>query len=112
MNYEPLKNQKEKIKKDILSKKSSKKQEFYSGFEKGVDNSFDIFASFIDLFRRYKSDVKLLMNEQKNIWTKWVEYYEEHSNINTTNYIEKYNDWLFDYFFSDINKETSKFLNL
>jgi len=115
MKYEPLKNQKEKIKKEVLSSKNKKntdEKDFYTGFEEGVDNSFDLFASFIDLFRRYKSDVKLLMNEQNNIWSIWVKYYEDHSSIDTSNYIEKYNDWLFDYFFSDVNEETSNFLNL
>ena len=115
MQYEPLKEQKQKIKKDFLSLKNqnnTNKKEFYMGFEKGVDNSFDLFASFIDLFKKYKNNVKLLMNEQKKVWSKWVKYYENHSNIDTSNYLEKYNDWLFDYLFSDLNGETANFLDL
>jgi hypothetical protein len=115
MQYEPLKNQKQKIKKDVRSTKNqnhTNEKEFYLGFERGVDNSFDLFASFVDLFKRYKNNVKLLMDEQNNVWSKWVKYYEDHSNIDTSNYLAKYNDWLFDYLFSDINGETSNLLNL
>jgi hypothetical protein len=115
MKYEPLKNKKQKMKKDNLSfknKKDSNRDDFYMGFEKGVDNSFDLFASFIELYKRYKNDVKLLMNEQKNIWSKWVKYYEKKSDIDTSNYLENYNNWLFDYIFSDVNEESSELLNL
>ena len=115
MKYEPIKNKKQKMKDEILklkNKKDSNELEFYSGFEKGVDNSFNLFASFIELYKKYKGDVKLLMNEQKNIWSKWVEYYEQKSDINTENYIEMYNNWLFDYIFSDVNGKNSDFLNL
>jgi len=115
MKYEPLKNKKQKMKNDILSLKkqnNTNKNDFSSGFEKGVDNSFDLFASFIELYKRYKDDVKLLMNEQKNIWSKWVRYYESKSNVNTSNYLENYNNWLFDYIFSDINGDAADFLSL
>ena len=50
------------------------------------------------------------MNEQKNIWSKWVRYYESQSNVNTSNYLENYNNWLFDYIFYDIN--AADFLSL
>ena len=115
MEYEPLKNKKQKMKDDILSLKNqnnTNENGFYLGFEKGVDNSFDLFASFIELYKRYKDDVKLLMNEQKNIWSKWVKYYENQSNVNTSNYLENYNNWLFDYIFSDVNEDTAGFLSL
>ena len=115
MKYEPIKNKKQKMKDEVLSLKKqndSNENNFYLGFEKGVDNSFDLFASFIELYKRYKNDVKLLMNEQKNIWSKWVKYYEKQSDVNTSNYLEKYNNWLFEYIFSDVNGDAVNFLSL
>ena len=110
MKYEPLKNKKQKMIKN--SQQSKNNDEFYRGFEKGVDNSFELFYSFIDLYKKYKNDIKLLMNEQKNIWSKWVDYYEKQNKIDATNYIDNYNNWLFDYIFSDFNEDSSELLNL
>ena len=115
MICEPLKYKKQKMIKEIsktTNKKINDDSDFYLGFKKGVDESFNVFNSYIDLFKRYKNNVKLLMDEQNTVWSKWVKYYENHSNIDTSNYLEKYNDWLFDYIFSDINTETSNLLNL
>ena len=108
MKCEPLKNKKQKLKKDFLNnvdKKINEKNEFYLGFEKGIDDSFELFASFIKLYMRYKNNVKLLMNEQKDIWLKFVKYYETQSDTNTSNYLSRYNNWLFNYIFYDINNE-------
>ncbi len=116
MKCEPLRNKKQEMKKDILaSKDCSKKErnEFYLGFEKGVDNSFDVFASFFDLYKRYKNDLKLLMNEQKPVWLEWVKYYENQTDINKSNYFSRYNDWLFHYIFYDVNgTKSDDFLSL
>ena len=79
MICEPLKNKKQKMEKDILKstdKRINDKSEFYLGFKKGVDDSFIVFASYVDLFKRYKNNVKLLMNEQKEVWLKFIQYYE------------------------------------
>jgi len=106
MKCEPLKNKKEKIIKDILTstdKNIKNESEFYLGYKKGVDDSFNVFNSYVDLFKRYKNNVKLLMNEQKDVWLKFVQYYETQSDKNTSNYLSRYNNWLFDYFFYDIN---------
>ncbi len=106
MKCEPLKEKKQKIMKDVLTSNDSKvndESEFYLGFKKGVDDSFDTFASFVDLFKRYKNNVKLLMNEQKDVWLKFVQYYETQSDTNTSNYLNIYNNWLFEYIFYDIN---------
>lgn len=106
MKCEPLKDKRQKIMKDVLKSAKDKideKSEFYLGFKKGVDDSFSVFASFVDLFKRYKNNVKLLMNEQKDVWMKFVEYYETQSDINTSNYLIIYNNWLFEYIFYDIN---------
>ena len=116
MKCEPLKNQKQKMMKEIITssdKKINNESEFYSGFKKGVDDSFNVFSSYIDLFKKYKNNVKLLMNEQKDVWLKFVKYYETQSNTNTSNYISKYNNWLFNYFFYDINNgDSDDFLSL
>ncbi|UCB59155.1 MAG: hypothetical protein JSV67_02325, partial [Thermoplasmatales archaeon] len=89
------------------------KSEFYLGFKKGVDDSFVIFASYVDLFKRYKNNVKLLMNEQKEVWLKFVQYYETQSDMNTLNYLSKYNNWLFNYIFNDVSDmDFDNFLSL
>jgi len=83
------------------------------GFKKGVNDSFDIFASFVDLFKKYKNNVKLLMNEQKDVWLKFVQYYETQSDTNPSNYLNRYNNWLFEYIFYDINNMSpNDFLSL
>lgn len=115
MKYEPLKEKKQKLKKNGISSKkqnSTDINDFRQGFEKGIDDSFDLFASFINLYKKYKNDVKLLMNEQKDVWSKWVKYYEVQSNVDNSNFINKYNEWLFDYIFSNINEESDGFLQL
>ena len=106
MKFEPLKDKKQKMMKDVLKStdnNNNDKNEFYLGFKKGIDDSFNVFASFIDLFNRYKNNVKLLMNEQKDVWLKFVQYYEAQSDINKSNYLSRYNNWLFDYIFYDVN---------
>ena len=106
MKCEPLKDKKQKMMKDVLTSTDNNindKSEFNLGFKKGVNDSFDIFASFVDLFKKYKDDVKLLMNEQKDVWLKFVQYYETQSDTNTSNYLNIYNNWLFEYIFYDIN---------
>jgi hypothetical protein len=106
MKCEPLKDKKQKMMKDVIKSPDDNlndKSEFYLGFKKGIDDSFNVFASFIDLFNRYKNNVKLLMNEQKDVWQKFVQYYESQSDINKSNYLSRYNNWLFDYIFYDIN---------
>lgn len=116
MLCEPLKNKKQKMMKEVISsvdKKINEKSEFYLGFKKGVEDSFDVFTSYVDLFKRYKDNVKLLMNEQKDVWLKFVKYYETQSDTNTTNYLSKYNNWLFNYIFQNIDNEIfDDFLNL
>ena len=110
MKYEPLKDKKQKLKKNRSSSKD--KNQFHQGFEKGVDDSFDIFDSYVGYYKRYKNNVKLLMNEQKNVWSRWVKYYESQPRVDTSNYLHKYNDWLFDYIFSDVNEESETFLTM
>jgi len=116
MKCEPLKDKKQKIMKDALKSKDDKfndGSDFYLGFKRGVEDSFDTFASFVDLFKKYKNNVKLLMNEQKDVWKKFVKYYESQSNTNSSNYINIYNNWLFEYIFYDVNNSNlNDFLSL
>jgi len=106
MKCEPLKDKKQKMMKGVLNstdKKINDESEFYLGFKKGVNDSFDTFASFVEIFKKYKDNVKLLMNEQKDVWLKFVHYYETQSDTNKSNYLKIYNNWLFEYIFYDIN---------
>ena len=116
MICEPLKNKKQKMEKDILKSTDTRindKSEFYLGFKKGVDDSFIVFASYVDLFKRYKNNVKLLMNEQKEVWLKFIQYYEARSDFKPSDYLSIYNNWLFDYIFYDVNSmDPDGFLSL
>ena len=110
MKYEPLKDKKENMKKNIGKSADSNNQNdknFYLGFERGISDSFDIFASVIEAYRRYKDDVKLLMKEQQKVWSEWVDYYDNKSDINNLNYLDRYNNWLFDYTFFDVDGKKS-----
>jgi hypothetical protein len=116
MKFESLINKKQKMKKDILKSKNkiiNDKSEFYLGFKKGVDDSFVEFVSFIDFFKRYKNNVKLLMDEQKKIWLQFIQYYETQKDNKASNYLGRYNNWLFEYIFYGINENNSDdFLSL
>ena len=116
MKCEPLKDKKQKMMKNVLTSTDNNindESEFYLGFKKGVNDSFNIFASFVDLFKKYKNNVKLLMNEQKDVWLKFVQYYETQSDTNPSNYLNRYNNWLFEYIFYDINNmNPNDFLSL
>ena len=110
MKYEPLSGKKQKIKKEgYPSKQKNSDGNFYLGFVKGVDESFEVFDTYIDYYKEYKDDVKRLMNEQKNIWKEWVKFYEDQADISKENYLERYNNWLFDYIFSNISGDDSFF---
>jgi hypothetical protein len=116
MIYEPLKDQKQIVKKSINGSTESNNhndKNFNQGFEKGVSDSFNLFTSTIEAFKRYKDNVKLLMKEQQKVWKKWVEYYNGKSDIDNSNYLDKYNNWLFDYTFSNANgKKSDEFFKL
>jgi hypothetical protein len=75
-------------------------KDFILGFKQGIKTSFSIFEEFLNIYIRYHNNVKLLLKEQKNVWRKWIEFYEKSSNISATNYLQKYNNWLFSYLFS------------
>ena len=110
MKYEPVKDKKRKMKKNIRKSAGSNvldDDNFYLGFEKGVSDSFDLFASAVEEYKRYKDNVKLLMKEQQKVWLEWVSYYDSKSDIDNSNYLDRYNNWLFDYAFSDIDEEKS-----
>jgi len=103
------------VKQNDISKKknkSSPKDEYYKGYDQGITEAFQVVHHSVDLFKRYKNDVKLLMKEQKPVWKYWVSYYEEQK-IDQDEYLNRYNTWLFDYVFikGKKNKEES-LLNL
>lgn len=110
MRYEPLRDKKQKIKKEgCPGKQKNSENKFYLGFVKGVDESFEVFATYVEYYKEYKNDVKRLMNEQRNIWKEWVKFYEKQTDIPKENYLEIYNNWLFDYAFSNISSDDSFF---
>lgn len=110
MKYEPLKNKKQELKGKVSKGKNEK--EFFLGFEKGIDDSFNLFATYVDLYKHYQNNVKILMNEQKNVWSKWVDYFEKQTNVDRLNYLDIYNKWLFDYIFSNVDGKSNGFLEL
>ena len=116
MKLEPLKDKKQKMMKEVhisTDYNNNEKNDFNLGFNKGINESFNVFASIIDLFKKYKNNVKLLMNEQKDVWLKFINYYENQSDKNKSNYLNIYNNWLFDYIFHDINNmRTTDFFSL
>ena len=106
MKCESLIIKKQNIKKNLFKSKKkdvNDKSEFYLGFKKGVEDSFNEFNSIVDMFKRYKNNIKLLMNEQRDLWLKFTKYYDNQKNCNTSNYLSIYNNWLFNFIFEDIN---------
>ena len=98
MKLEPLPQKKQQLSKQA-SKKVQKQQDdsFSSGYIEGVKSSFETFSHLIHQYKRYKDDVKLLMEEQKPLWKSWVSYYEKKKNISQNDYLKQYNTWLFEY---------------
>lgn len=106
------------IKKDLSDNGKSKKstngntKDFSDGYKKGIEESFNSFSQLINQFKKYQNNVKLLMNEEKKIWKQWVTYYEKQSDISKTDYLDKYNAWLFEYLFCNIAADSYSFDSL
>ena len=99
MKLEPLPEKKLKLTKKASKKAKKENEDFENGYTTGIDNSFQVFSQLIHQYKRYKDDVKLLMNEQKQLWKAWVSLYEEQNNISQSEYLDMYNSWLFNYIF-------------
>lgn len=100
MKLEPLQEKRQQLEKQALSfSKNGKADQFDVGFQKGIETSFETFTMLIEQYIRYKNEVKLLMEEQKPLWKEWIQYYEKQSDIPQSEYITRYNTWLFDYLF-------------
>ena len=67
--------------------------------------SEDAITSAVGFYKRYKNNIKRLMEEQKPIWKVFISYYNDSSDFSQENHLEKYNDWLFNYTFSDVLKQ-------
>ena len=106
MELESLSLQKRRLQEKISSAKEKIYQE---GFRDGVEESFKQFQVAIKMYKKYKDNVKLLMEEQNKVWKKWIEYYEKQSNINRENFLQRYNEWLFRYIFES---EKDSWMNL
>ncbi len=94
MKIESLVKAREKLKSNVNENKDFKK-----GFTTGVDSSFKVFKEYVDSYNKYYDNIKLLLKEEKKIWTKWIKFYEKQNNINKENLLKIYNKWLFNYFF-------------
>lgn len=100
MKLESLQQKKQEIEKLVHNySKEGRHNSFDEGFQKGIDASFETFVTLIDQYQQYKDNVKLLMNEQKHLWEEWVQYYEKQAEIAQSEYLVRYNAWLFDYLF-------------
>jgi hypothetical protein len=75
------------------------KETYQEGMKRGIIDSFDSFSDLITQYFKYQNNVKLLMSNEKNIWQKWVNFYEKQSKISKSDYIREYNTWLFEFLF-------------
>ena len=114
MKFDQLINKKKELYKIINNtSKNSNDEKYYEGLKKGILDSFNLFNSAILFYKQYKNNVKLLMKEQNNLWIKWVDYYNSQKGIDNSNYENRYNKWLFENIFSNINNdEQSDYLEL
>ena len=110
MKFDQLMYKKKELNKMINN--SNNNEKYYEGLKKGVTESFNLFNSTISFYKEYKDDVKLLMKEQNKLWLKWVDYYNSQTSIDNSNYKNRYNKWLFDNIFSNINTEERELLEL
>jgi len=99
MTLKSLKERKEDLIQQVQKQKQSEKNSYEEGMTKGISESFHSFSDLVTTYLKYQNNVKLLMSEEKQIWKKWIQYYEQQSNISKSDYIPSYNIWLFDYLF-------------
>lgn len=79
----------------------------------GTVYSEEVLSSAIHFYKRYRSNVSLLMKEQRKIWKQWIGFFEtstegiqsqplhqRHTSMHA--YLDTYNAWLFDFTFSDV----------
>jgi len=99
MTLKSLKECEEDLIQQVQNQRQSEKNTFEEGIKKGIADSFHSFSELIATYIKYKSNVKLLMSDEKHIWKKWVQYYEQQPNISKSDYINNYNIWLFEYLF-------------
>jgi len=106
MKYDQLIDKKKELEKTINnSKELNINEKYLEGLKKGISESFNLFNSTIAFYKKYKDDVKLLMKEQNKLWIKWVDYYNNQTSIDNSNYKNRYNIWLFDNIILKINND-------
>lgn len=99
MALKSLKERKEDLIQQVQKQKILEKNTYTDGMKKGISVSFSSFSDLVTTYIKYQNNVKLLMNDEKQIWKKWVDYYEQQNNISKSDYMSNYNVWLFDYLF-------------
>ncbi len=107
MTLKAINELKEEITQQLGKNKKTEKETYENGVKTGINESFNCFSDLIAQYLKYQNNVKLLMSKEKNIWKKWVKYYEQQQEITKSDYINIYNTWLFDYLFCSAmnNKE-------
>ena len=106
MTLKALNERKEELIQQVQKNKKIEKETYESGMKTGIDESFHSFSNLISQYLKYQNNVKLLMSKEKIIWKKWVQYYEQQSDITKSDYINIYNTWLFEYLFCNtLNNE-------
>lgn len=105
-----------KLKKELINSNSSipqsEQDSYLQGYKIGINQSFNSFHKLISQFKKYQNNVKLLMKDENKIWKEWVSYYENQPNISKSDYIDKYNEWLFDFLFCNQESGENTFTSL
>jgi hypothetical protein len=112
MALKSLKERKEDLIIQARKQKPSERNSYNEGMEKGIAVSFHSFSNLVEIYRKYQNNVKLLMDDEKQIWKKWVDYYERQTNISKLDYINCFNEWLFDYLFCNLVVNEEMFTSL
>jgi len=106
MTLKAINELKQEIIQQLGKNKNTGKETYEEGMKIGINESFHSFSDLIAQYLKYQNNVKLLMSKEKNIWKKWVKYYEQQQDITKSDYIIIYNTWLFEYLFCNtLNNE-------
>lgn len=74
------------------------------GYRCGVNDSFDVFKSAVELYKKYRNNEKQFRKDFADIHMGFKEFQEKHKNKQLS-YFRYYREWLFDYCFKDVIKE-------
>jgi predicted CopG family antitoxin len=112
MTLKSLSERKKELIHQVSKNNISNKETYLDGMKIGIIDSFNSFSDLITQYLKYQNNVNLLMSYEKNIWQKWVNFYEKQSKISKADYIKVYNTWLFDFLFSNTFSHEEMFNSL